>query len=104
MEIKLDGLKCANCGAKIEREIQNLPNVKFANVNVIDSTLNLETEDGNYEHTLKKCKEIVDRIEPGTGFRVVDEIEEDDEEEEEPHSKKKLITMAISAVLMAEAF
>lgn len=104
MEIKLDGLKCANCGAKIEREIQNLPNVKFANVNVIDSTLNLETEDGNYEQTLKDCKEIVDRIEPGTGFRVVDEIEEDEEEEEEPQSKKKLITMAISAVLMAVAY
>ena len=87
MEVKLDGLKCANCGAKIEREINNLPNVKFANVNVIDSTLNLETEDGNYEQTLKECKKIVDRIEPGTGFRVVDEMEE--VEEEEPESKKK---------------
>lgn len=102
MEVKLDGLKCANCGAKIEREINNLPNVKFANVNVIDSTLNLETEDGNYEQTLKKCKEIVDRIEPGTGFRVVDEMEE--VEEEEPESKKKIISMAISALLMVIAY
>ncbi len=102
MEVKLDGLKCANCGAKIEREINNLPNVKFANVNVIDSTLNFETEDGNYEKTLKKCKEIVDRIEPGTGFRVVDEMEE--VEEEEPESKKKIISMAISALLMVIAY
>lgn len=102
MEVKLDGLKCANCGAKIEREINNLPNVKFANVNVIDSTLNFETEDGNYEQTLKKCKEIVDRIEPGTGFRVVDEMEE--VEEEEPESKKKIISMAISALLMVIAY
>lgn len=102
MEVKLDGLKCANCGAKIEREINNLPNVKFANVNVIDSTLNLETEDGSYEQTLKKCKEIVDRIEPGTGFRVVDEMEE--VEEEEPESKKKIISMAISALFMVIAY
>lgn len=102
MEVKLGGLKCANCGAKIEREINNLPNVKFANVNVIDSTLNFETEDGNYEQTLKKCKEIVDRIEPGTGFRVVDEMEE--VEEEEPESKKKIISMAISALLMVIAY
>ena len=102
MEVKLDGLKCANCGAKIEREINNLPNVKFANVNVIDSTLNLETEDGNYEQTLKECKKIVDRIEPGTGFRVVDEMEE--VEEEEPESKKKIISMAISALLMVIAY
>lgn len=105
MEVKLDGLKCANCGAKIEREINNLPNVKLANVNVIDSTLNLETEDGNYEQTLKECKEIVERIEPGTGFRVVEEIEEMEEvEEEEPETKKKLIAMAISALLMAAAY
>ncbi|WP_055078067.1 heavy metal translocating P-type ATPase [Lagierella massiliensis] len=102
MEVKLDGLKCANCGAKIEREINNLPNVKFANVNVIDSTLNIETEDGNYEQTLKECKKIVDRIEPGTGFRVVDEMEE--VEEEEPESKKKIISMAISALLMVIAY
>ena len=104
MEVKLDGLKCANCGAKIEREINNLPNVKFANVNVIDSTLNLETEDGSYEQTLKKCKEIVDRIEPGTGFRVVEGMEEDEEEEEEPESKKKLFAMALSAILLGIAY
>lgn len=102
MEVKLDGLKCANCGAKIEREIQSLPNVKFANVNVIDSTLNLETEDGKYEQTLKECKEIVDRIEPGTGFRVVEGVEE--EEVEEPQSKKKLFAMALSAILMSIAY
>lgn len=102
MKVKLDGLNCPNCGAKIEREINNLPNIKLANVNVIDSTLNLETEDGNYEQTLKECKEIVDRIEPGTGFRVVEEMEE--VEEEEPGSKKKLITMTISALLIAVAY
>lgn len=102
MKVKLNGLNCPNCGAKIEREINNLPNIKLANVNVIDSTLNLETKDGNYEQILKECKEIVDRIEPGTGFRVVEEMEE--VEEEEPGSKKKLITMAISALLMAVAY
>lgn len=104
MKVKLDGLNCPNCGAKIEREINNLPNIKLANVNVINSTLSLEVKDGNYEQTLKECKEIVDRIEPGTGFRVVEEMEEVEDEEEESQSNKKLLIMAISGLLIGLSY
>ncbi len=104
MEIILEGLTCANCAGKIEREIQGLPNVKSASVNVLNSSLTLETEDGNYEKVLDQSKEIVDRIEPGTGFKVLEDKGEDEEEEKEEGFNKDVLKMLISIGLMGFAY
>jgi len=65
----LDGLCCANCAAKIEREVNNLNEVNEASINLMEQRLTvlLQEEinllDDGLE-LLKKIKKIVNRIEP----------------------------------------
>ena len=63
-ELILEGLDCANCAAKIEREANDLNGVK-ANMNFMNKTLTLETEsETDYVSALKQVKEIVRKHEP----------------------------------------
>lgn len=103
MEVYLRGLTCANCAAKIEREVKDLEEVKEANLNFVNKTLNIETTNGNYDSTIDKAKSIVKRIEPDVGFQVLDEDEDLDDivEAEEESSKFEVIRMVISAALLA---
>lgn len=60
----LEGLGCANCAAKMEREIQKLPEVNSAVVDFVSKKLIVEfsnSEDG--KATYNKIEEIVKRIE-----------------------------------------
>ncbi|WP_100065575.1 heavy metal translocating P-type ATPase [Miniphocaeibacter massiliensis] len=100
MEVYLRGLCCANCAAKIEREVQNLDNVKKASLNFVNKTLRLESENGKYEEILENSKKIVNRIEPDVGFEVLSDDLDLDELEEEKSSKIEVIKMAISAILL----
>ena len=53
-ELILEGLDCANCAAKIEREANDLNGVK-ANMNFMNKTLTLETEsETDYVSALKQ--------------------------------------------------
>ncbi|MDS1030498.1 heavy metal translocating P-type ATPase [Bacillota bacterium LX-D] len=61
----LMGLDCANCAAKIEREVQNLSGVKTASVDFVSKKLSIETYSKNdLEDIINETKKIVKRIEP----------------------------------------
>ena len=101
MEVYLRGLGCANCAAKIEREVQKLDGVKEANLNFVNKTLQLETDNDNYDKVLKESEKIVKKIEPDVGFEVLtDEMDLDEVEEMEEYSKSEIIKMIISAILL----
>ncbi|MDL2310548.1 cadmium-translocating P-type ATPase [Peptostreptococcaceae bacterium OttesenSCG-928-C18] len=101
MEIYLRGLTCANCAAKIEREVQNLDNIKEANLNFVNKTLQIETEDSKYEKVLEDSEKIVKRIEPDVGFEVLtDDMDLEDIEVEESSSRIDIIKMVASLVLL----
>jgi copper chaperone CopZ len=61
---KLEDLGCANCAAKMEREISKLEGVNSAAVNFITQKLTIETVDDSNEDILKSIQKIVKKIEP----------------------------------------
>lgn len=64
-EIILEGLCCANCAAKIERESANIAGVQAATINFMLKKLILEIEDKNrIKEIIEEVKRIVKRIEP----------------------------------------
>lgn len=60
----LEGLECADCSAKIERETAKLDGVKNVSVSFITSKMILEIQDDNLEEIVKKIKKIIKKYEP----------------------------------------
>jgi copper chaperone CopZ len=61
---RLVGLDCANCAAKIEREISKLDGVQSAAVNFMTTKLVMECEDEKMETIVQAAEKIVKKIEP----------------------------------------
>ncbi len=61
----LMGLDCANCAAKIEKEVQNLSGIKAASVDFVSKKIFIETHSkNNLEEIIDEIRKIVKRIEP----------------------------------------
>ncbi|MEZ0536638.1 heavy metal translocating P-type ATPase [Caldicellulosiruptoraceae bacterium PP1] len=59
------GLCCANCAAKIEKEVGNLAGVKAVSVDFVSKKLYVETHDKyDLDNIISETKKIVKRIEP----------------------------------------
>lgn len=65
---KMTGLKCANCGAKIEREIGKLAGVREAKVNFMTQRLTIDAEDCAFDGIVEQARAIAGRIETGCTF------------------------------------
>ena len=90
----LKNLGCANCGAKIEQRIQELPYVKKANLDFISKKLVVE---GESPHMLEDFQKIATSIE--NGVEVV--AAEEEMAEEEGSIKKEILTIVVLAILAA---
>jgi len=66
---KLEGLSCANCAAKIEKDIKALDGVSSAFVNFATARLTIEAEDAKFDEIAKKACEIVKRYEPDVALK-----------------------------------
>lgn len=67
-ELILDGLGCANCAAKIEKEVSSLSGVKTASIDLITKKLSIEIHNNyDFEDILNDTKKIIKRIEPNEG-------------------------------------
>lgn len=62
-EYTLEGLGCASCASKMEREIKNLPGVAFAALNFTTCTLAIEADSRNIEELAEEAKKIISKIE-----------------------------------------
>ncbi len=71
---QLKNLDCSNCAAKIERNIQEYPGVRFASVNFATATLHLDVDQ------FAPIKELIQKIEPGVKVTSIEETQERDEE------------------------
>lgn len=90
----LKNLGCANCGAKIEQRIQELPYVKKANLDFISKKLVVE---GESPHMLEDFQKIATSIE--NGVEVV--AAEEEMAEEEGSIKKEILMIVVLAILAA---
>jgi copper chaperone CopZ len=62
---KLEDLDCANCAAKLERGVNELPEVKKATVNFMLQKMTLEVEDGiSIEELTEKIKKVMKKVVP----------------------------------------
>lgn len=64
----IEGIDCANCAAKVEKKMNDLPDVS---VTLTFATSQLLVEAENPDEVLTKLREIADKMEPGT---VIEEI------------------------------
>ena len=69
--IKLEGLCCANCAAKIEEGVRKLDGVKEASLSFMTERLTMEVEDGREEELVEAARRIAARVEPEAGFKVL---------------------------------
>ncbi|MDR3597357.1 heavy metal translocating P-type ATPase [Clostridium sp.] len=107
-EILLEGLCCANCASKIERESNNTAGVKSAVVDFIRTKLILEIDDSSKESTIiDNVKAIVKKIEPDVNVIVLDEKKNmqksKDEDVEKEDNKSEIIRLSIGAIIFAIA-
>ncbi len=61
--LKLEGLCCANCAAKIEREVQKIQGVEEATVAFMTQKLTVIADDGRMEDILSEAERIARKIE-----------------------------------------
>ena len=65
MVVNFEGLSCASCAAKIEKEVGKLNAINFASVDFVTQKLTIETEMGsNLTDLSMKIEEIAVKIEP----------------------------------------
>ena len=69
--IKLEGLCCANCAAKIEEGVKKLNGVKSASLSFMTQRLVIETEDGEEERIVDAARALAGKIEPEAEFKVI---------------------------------
>ena len=69
--VKLEGLCCANCAAKIEEGVKKLSGVNEASLSFMTQRLVMEVEDGLADTILEQARVLADKIEPEAEFKVL---------------------------------
>ncbi|MEY8356037.1 cation transporter [Lachnospiraceae bacterium 54-53] len=69
--IKLEGLCCANCAAKIEEEVQKLEGVEAASLSFMTQRLTMEVEDNKSDEVVEAARKVAFKIEPEAEFKVL---------------------------------
>lgn len=105
-EFIIKGLHCANCAAKMENSIQNIPGVSKASIDFVGKRLVLEyknSEDG--ERILSETIKTIDNIEDGV--RIIEkksEVKEDTEEKNKINLEIWKLAVALSIFAIAQLF
>ncbi|WIY61864.1 heavy metal translocating P-type ATPase [Bacillus arachidis] len=63
-KLVLEGLDCANCAMKIEKDVGGLDGVLSCSVNFATKTMMLETEQNNEKHVITEAMQLVTKLEP----------------------------------------
>ncbi len=61
--LKLEGLCCANCAAKIENEVKKIDGLDEANLSFMTQKLNLEAPESDLERIVDEASRIAKKIE-----------------------------------------
>ncbi|MBQ1372152.1 MAG: cation transporter [Oscillospiraceae bacterium] len=64
-KFQMENLDCANCAAKMEALIRNIPGVTCANMNFMTQKLTLEAEDARFEEILEEAQRCCDKVDKG---------------------------------------
>lgn len=61
--LKLEGLDCANCAAKIEREVQKIDGVQEANVTFMTQKMTIIADDDKIESIVDEATKLTKKLE-----------------------------------------
>ena len=62
--IKLSGIDCANCAAKMEQAVRGIDGVNAVSVNFMTQKMTLEAEDSRFAAVLEAAKKLIGKIDP----------------------------------------
>ncbi|MHC1683920.1 MAG: heavy metal translocating P-type ATPase [Clostridiaceae bacterium] len=102
----LNGLCCANCAGKIERESNKIDGVQTAVVDFVTKKLIFEIDNHNKVNTvIDEAKKIVKRIEPDVKVEEIDNKVRNikSEKDEEENNKGEIIRLVIGASIFIVA-
>lgn len=69
--VKLEGLCCANCAARIEEGVKRLDGVEEATLSFMTQRLVIQVADGKEDQVLEAARGLADKIEPEAEFKVL---------------------------------
>ena len=69
--IKLEGLCCANCAAKIEEGVKKLDGVNSASLSFMTQRLIMEVEDGREDELVEAARAVAAKVETEAEFKVL---------------------------------
>ncbi|MDR2024982.1 MAG: heavy-metal-associated domain-containing protein [Hungatella sp.] len=69
--VKLEGLCCANCAAKIEEEVKKLDGVESASLSFMTQRMTMEVEENRSDEIMEEARKISNKIEPEAEFKVL---------------------------------
>lgn len=61
--LKLEGLDCANCAAKIENEVQKIPGVEEATVTFMTQKMTIVAPDDDIERIVEEATRLTKKLE-----------------------------------------
>ncbi len=64
IQMKISGLDCANCAAKLEREIAKIEGLKNVSINFMQEKLLFECEEERLDEMIHEIEEVIERVEP----------------------------------------
>ncbi len=94
----VDHIDCANCAAKIEKKIQELPGVEYASLAF--ATKQLKVAAKNQDTLLPLMQKACDAIEPGVTLIPREDVKITNKQDEKAESRKDLIIIVSGAVLL----
>ena len=65
---KIQNLGCANCGAKMENDINKLVGVSKASISFMTQRLTLDADDTRFDDIINECDRICKKYEPETSI------------------------------------
>ena len=63
-KFKLEDLDCANCAAKMEEAIKEIPGVINASVNFLAQKMMIEVDDDQFDAIVEKAVKCISNVEP----------------------------------------
>ena len=69
--VKLEGLCCANCAAKIEEEVKKLDGVESASLSFMTQRLTMEVLEEKVDEIMEAARKTAYKIEPEAEFKVL---------------------------------
>lgn len=94
IKLKIKGLDCANCAAKLEKKIQEIKGIKGASLNFMAEKLIIECNENQKQEILEKINKVIKKEEPDVTIK---------ENLSEEKIKNKLCKIVIAIVLYSIA-